>query len=798
MYKNKKIISSLLIFLMLIGFGNISLAKTGNEKIDWLVEREFVVGSGNGDLNLNGVLTREEAATIIVRALGKESLAPLYQSVENKFTDMNTKVWSNGVVNMAVEQGIVNGYPDSTFRPKENISYQEIITMLVKAKGGLTEKEIKSAPWPTSYILKAGELGILDGIKLDDVKSKITRLKAFEMLYNTVAKEVIEAEEKGMYSYKALVTEVERVYAIDKNEMGLVILQTAEGNKYRVNDYTRVRFNNIDSVDDLLGKVIKVKLDENNNVKGYEVDNSYKYISGLVEFKRNEITLDKNTYDLGSSKLQAVYHNDKTTSYADLYSNGKSDFARITLDKDKVIAIESFEFSKVEPIEKIDGNKVKFTDGRTEVVDRAITIQDDKLVQTNLKDVKELNIGHIYNDNKILVSKEIGLKGKLDNVVSRDGKDVIVRIDDKEYKVSNKFNMLYSSDGKEFIALDSAKAYDDLYLLRGQEVVYGLDAAKNIKYIVSSKPQNEAFYIVDRALTKDVRLIDSSGNKVEFEIDLKTKLENTSGGKIELKNLSSGDLVYVLRDGKYIEKVVLVKEYNTIKNSSVKVEKDSNGKFDIGRKYIVNKDAISLLFYEEGNELKEVKALTLDKLLQNASTDSNLRVFMFSDYEFDKMKLSKNIITSGEENRINLMIFTGFKQTTEGTREELVKLRYDFKANFDDEIEGFIGSELVKIKLDKNTKLPNLTVGEYIKIYINSEDKIIKGEIVFRDSDNFIEVVSVDIGSGKLIEITVMENGKAKSYWVAKEHIEMGTTKKGSFVKLHLNTDGEVDIILVK
>lgn len=798
MYKNKKIISSLLIFLMLIGFGNISLAKTGNEKIDWLVEREFVVGSGNGDLNLNGVLTREEAATIIVRALGKESLAPLYQGVENKFTDMNTKVWSNGVVNMAVEQGIVNGYPDSTFRPKENISYQEIITMLVKAKGGLTEKEIKSAPWPTSYILKAGELGILEGIKLDDVKSKITRIKAFEMLYNTVAKEVIEAEEKGMYSYKALVTEVERVYAIDKNEMGLVILQTAEGNKYRVNDYTRVRFNNINSVDDLLGKVIKVKLDENNNVKGYEVDNSYKYISGLVEFKKNEITLDKNTYDLGSSKLQAVYHNDKTTSYADLYSNGKSDFARITLDKDKVIAIESFEFSKVEPIEKIDGNKVKFTDGRTVVVDRAITIQDDKLVQTNLNDVKELNIGHIYNDNKILVSKEIGLKGKLDNVVSRDGKDVIVRIDDKEYKVSNKFNMLYSSDGKEFIDLDSTKAYNDLYLLRGQEVVYGLDAAKNIKYIVSSKPQNEAFYIVDRALTKDIRLIDSSGNKVEFEIDLKTKLENTSGGKIELKNLSSGDLVYVLRDGKYIEKVILVKEYNTIKNSSVKVEKDSNGKFDIGRKYIVNKDAISLLFYEEGNELKEVKALTLDKLLQNASIDSNLRVFMFSDYEFDKMKLSKNIITSGEENRINLMIFTGFKQTTEGTREELVKLRYDFKANFDDEIEGFIGSELVKIKLDKYTKLPNLTVGDYIKIYINSEDKIIKGEIVFRDSDNFIEVVSVDIRSGKLIEITVMENGKAKSYWVAKEHIEMGTTKKGSFVKLHLNTDGEVDTILVK
>ncbi|MBU5313130.1 S-layer homology domain-containing protein [Tissierella carlieri] len=804
MHKNKKIISGLLIFLMMIGFGNISLAKTGNEKIDWLVEKKFVVGGGDGDLNLNGNLTREEAATIIVKALGKESLAPLYQNIENKFTDMNAKTWSNGMVNAAVEANIVSGYPDNTFRPKENITYQEIVVMLVQVKGGLTEEEVKSAPWPTPYILKADQLGILDGIKIDDVKAKITRLKAFEMLYNTVAKEDID--EEGLYSYKALVTEIERVHAIDENELGLVILESAEGNKYSVNDYTRARFNNIDNVDDLLGKVIKVKLDENNNIKSYEIDNSYKYVAGLVEFKRDEALLMGDTYDIlsegslakANDKLHFVYHNDEKINYNDLYNKETSDFARITLDRDKVIAIESFDFSKVEPIEKVDGNKVTFTDGRTIAVDGAIMLQDNSLVAADLKDVDELNVGHVYDDNKLLISNKIDLKGKLDNVVSRNGKDVVVKIDDKEYKVSNKFNMLYSTDGEEFIVLDSEKAYDDIYLLRGQEVAYGLDAANNIKYIVSSKVQNEDFYIVDRALVKEIRLIDSNGNKVEFEIDLKSKLENSQGKKLELKDLSSGDLVYILKDGKYIEKLSLVKDFNGIKNSSVKVDKDSQGKFTIDRRYIANKDARSFLFYEDGKELKEVKALELEKILSNASLDSNLRVFMFSDYEFDKLGLSKNVITSGVENRINLFIFTGFKQTTEGTIEELVKLRYDFKANYDDEIEGFIGEEPVRIKLDKNTKLQNLAVGDYIKVYMNSEDKIVKGELIFRDADKFIEVVDVDTSSGKLIEITVMENGKAKSYWVSKEHIELGTAKKGSFVKLHLDNEGEVDIILVK
>jgi hypothetical protein len=801
---NRKIISTFLVFIMILSLGTITFAKTGNEKIDWLVEKKFVEGDGSGDLNLNGNLTREEAATIIVKALGKETLVASYQNVENIFKDMNSKVWSNGMVNVAVQEKIVSGFPDKTFGPKKNITYQEIITMLVQVKGGLTAEEQKAGVWPTPYILKANELGILDSsMKSLDYKKDATRLVAFEMLYNTVKPN----EDKDLNAYKAIVREVERVYSIDKDELGLTIFKDSNNaSKYKSNEYTRIKHTNKDSLEDLLGKVVKVKLDDNNNLKSYEIDNSYDYLMGKAEFRRDEVTLNGKTYDIlfkdssdnVNNKLQFVYHNDEEIDYNDFYNKVESDFARITVDGNKVLAIESFSFSKAEPILKVDGNKVTFTDERSMVIDRAILIKDNVLKTVDLADIQDFSIGHVYGDRQILVTEEVELDGILDNVLYKDREGVVVRVDNKDYKVSDKFHMVYSTDGDKFIVLDSDKAYDDLYLIRGQEVKFGVDAAGNIKYVVSSKTSDEDFYIVSRVSSNHIRLIDKSGKKVEFEISLKTLIKDVNKRDIKLNSLKEGDLVYIIKDGKDINNLYLVKDFEGMKIASISINKNSDGKFALDKKYIVDKDTNSFLFHEDSKGITDIESMEVNKVLENTKSDAKLKAYIISDYDFDRLKVGDKVITSGDKDQVNTILFTGFKQSLKNSKEEIVRLRYKFRVGYDDEIEGFVGDKSVVYKVEKNAKLIDINPDEYVKLFINENNEVIGVELIFNNSDKYLEVTKLESSSGKVVEITVKENSKEKSYWVTSDYIEIGFVKEGSLVKLHFNQDGEVDIILVK
>ena len=267
---------------------------------------------------------------------------------------------------------------------------------------------------------------------------------------------------------------------------------------------------------------------------------------------------------------------------------------------------------------------------------------------------------------------------------------------------------------------------------------------------------------------------------------------------LSLKDLNSGDLVYITKGEDHIDKIDLAVKYSDIKAKSVKIGKDSKGQFEIDRKYKLSDNIVSLSFNEDGKTLKEVNSIDLDHILENSKEDSNLKAFMLSDYEFDKLKLSDKVITSGDKNSINLIIFSGFEQSVKDAKQEVIKLKYRFKNDYDDEIEGQYKKDFVKRKLAKDAKLENMEAGDFARFYLNEKNEIIEGELIFKDSDKFIEVVEVEATSEGLLEITVKENGKNKNYWASKDIIEIGSAVEGSMVKIHVNDKGEVDIILVK
>lgn len=85
-----------------------------------------------------------------------------YATGTASFSDMAGH-WSNPYVAYATSLGILAGYPDGTFKPDNTVSYDEAATMLVRALGYGDDSLVGT--WPANYVTKAKTLGILDGIK---------------------------------------------------------------------------------------------------------------------------------------------------------------------------------------------------------------------------------------------------------------------------------------------------------------------------------------------------------------------------------------------------------------------------------------------------------------------------------------------------------------------------------------------------------------------------------------------------------------------------------------------------------
>ncbi|RAV04971.1 immunoglobulin-like domain-containing protein [Paenibacillus sp. YN15] len=95
--------------------------------IQRLASKLIVEGVSNATFEANRSITRAEWASLLVRSLG------LTLSGESSFRDVSPDDWYYTAVSAAVQAGIVNGYPDSTFRPDAPITREELAAMLIRA-----------------------------------------------------------------------------------------------------------------------------------------------------------------------------------------------------------------------------------------------------------------------------------------------------------------------------------------------------------------------------------------------------------------------------------------------------------------------------------------------------------------------------------------------------------------------------------------------------------------------------------------------------------------------------------------
>ena len=97
----------------------------------------YFQGSGDGYANPAASLTREEAVTMICRALKIEA-----NPVDTlMFADSRSfSAWSKGYINAATEKGFLSGYGDNTFRPGNPITRGEVAKLLATAAGEIVNQ----------------------------------------------------------------------------------------------------------------------------------------------------------------------------------------------------------------------------------------------------------------------------------------------------------------------------------------------------------------------------------------------------------------------------------------------------------------------------------------------------------------------------------------------------------------------------------------------------------------------------------------------------------------------------------
>ena len=151
----------------------------------------YIVGYPDGNVKPEGNITRAEVATIFFRLLTDESRDEFW-SQTNDYTDVPADAWYNNAVSTLSNAGIIDGYEDGTFKPDGNITRAEFATIAVRFfeatyDGGDLFSDI-AGHWAQDYINEAANAGIVDGYPDGTFRPQqyITRAEAMTMVNRTI------------------------------------------------------------------------------------------------------------------------------------------------------------------------------------------------------------------------------------------------------------------------------------------------------------------------------------------------------------------------------------------------------------------------------------------------------------------------------------------------------------------------------------------------------------------------------------------------------------------------------------
>ncbi|WP_418465243.1 S-layer homology domain-containing protein [Faecousia sp.] len=142
--------------------------------VDFMVKNGFMNGVADDAFDVDGNLTRAQLVTILYRIAGEPE-----STATNPFADVADGQWYTNAVIWAAENGIVKGVNTTTFAPNDQITREQIATILFRyAKAEKVEGKLAGFPdaekvsdYAADAMAWAVEQGLINGISESDGKT---------------------------------------------------------------------------------------------------------------------------------------------------------------------------------------------------------------------------------------------------------------------------------------------------------------------------------------------------------------------------------------------------------------------------------------------------------------------------------------------------------------------------------------------------------------------------------------------------------------------------------------------------
>ena len=177
-------------------FSDVPPEHVNSDAIQYVQEKKIVNGYPDGTFKPDQAINRAELTKIIVEAAlsyspEKDSTGyDIYSLAGVPFSDVEQGAWYIPYLRKAVEKNIINGYPDGTFKPAQNISFVEAAKIIVIGFGHeVTEDEIWYKPFVEFLENKEAVPA-----SIDTLTKNITRGEMAEIIYRLKKVEAKKAE----------------------------------------------------------------------------------------------------------------------------------------------------------------------------------------------------------------------------------------------------------------------------------------------------------------------------------------------------------------------------------------------------------------------------------------------------------------------------------------------------------------------------------------------------------------------------------------------------------------------------
>ena len=823
--KMKKILSFVLAFVLVASTINVGFAqgevKTNKDKIDYLVEKGYVLGDAKG-LRLNDSITREEFAVMLTKVLKQENAAKAAMSVPSAFKDMAADRWSNGYVNIASELKIIAGYSDGTFRPRKNVSYQEAIKMLAVAAGGTDIKPATEGEWAAPFISYAASKGLLNGLGELKYKDQATRENVFVMIYNYLD----GVREADLSKLTAIVTKTNANSNLSEKQAEIVVLKSSlEGFKEGASYIVDLK-DGMDAMD-ILGRVYDLDIDKNNVIKTYRASALAKTEIAPIAIKGARLYVGGDSKDstvledkaaLTEQKFRGAAVNGK---YLDIFmdfakeTNYKADLAYVTSVNAKVVYIKAFTFDDIMPVFAYDNGAVKAIDDETGAIvkrnlKKAYLYDNGKLMPMDLSKLEKYDVLHFYaSDVGIALKNKVegeGARYKL----SKGG--AYINLANKDYKLGDEKarRAVATVDEKIFTQVNAAKYNDEVKLLTNEKVNLALDIFGNVQVIYGKLSFDEDVFMIDRVTTNAVALIDRNGKEIRVQDSLDLRIYR-DGKEIRLSELNNYDIVYAIYNKDAIQKIFVLNGLKDYDKAFKPLDKDGK----TYKVYAPTKSVRRSSIYVAGKEVNlldntllynlvqagkdyRVETIRLDEV-KNAGFDKTVTAYVFTVKDLKDKDVTKYDSFHGADDAPVAIVFKNVEKKKVVDKEDIIELRSEYDAKIDKSFEGYDKTTTLRVYETDGEKFENCKAGDIVKLGLDKDGKVLRLDKLITDLSEEYTVLNVLYDAGGNEKLALKDSkGKELSVYTNDKRVVFGKNyAKDSVIKIALNENGEAYVINV-